>query len=73
MIPNVAVRWKYTRTLLGDGNFKQDHIKMKNDFDDVSLSDGLAYMVPRKDFEVYLAHAELVKPLKKNAREKQQV
>ena len=46
---------------------------MKNDFDDVSLSDGLAYMVPRKDFEVYLAHAALVEPPKQTTKEKQQV
>ena len=46
---------------------------MKNDFDDVSLSDGLAYMVPRKDFEVYLTHAESVKPPKLTEREKRQV
>ena len=46
---------------------------MKNDFDDVSLSDGLAYMVPRKDFEAYLAQAESAQPLKLTAREKKQV
>ena len=46
---------------------------MKNDFDDVSLSDGLAYMVPKKDFEAYLARAESTKPLKLTAREKKQV
>ncbi|KAK7680021.1 hypothetical protein QCA50_016967 [Cerrena zonata] len=49
--------WKYVPTLLADGNFKQDHIAMKNDFDDVALNDGLAYMVARKRFDEYLSEA----------------
>ena len=43
------------RTLVADGNFKQDHLAMKNDADDVSLSDGLGFMVARKTFNSYLA------------------
>ena len=43
------------RTLVADGNFKQDHLAMKNDSDDVSLSDGLGFMVSRKTFNSYLA------------------
>ena len=46
--------WKYTRTILGDGNFKQDHIAMKNDTDDVSFSDGLSYMVGKDRFNLYM-------------------
>ena len=42
------------RTLVADGNFKQDHLAMKNDNDDVPLSDGLGYMVGRKEFEAYM-------------------
>ena len=42
------------RTLVADGNFKQDHLKMKNDNDDVPLNDGLRYMVGRKDFKTYM-------------------
>ena len=49
------------RTILGDGNFKQDHLAMKNDFDDVSLNDGLGYMVARKPFESYINHALTLK------------
>ena len=39
---------------MGDGNFKQDHIAMKNDDDDVSFSDGLSYMVAKDKFDVYM-------------------
>ena len=42
------------RTLVADGNFKQDHLAMKNDHDDVALSDGLGYMVSRKQFDHYI-------------------
>lgn len=45
------------RTLLADGNFKQDHIAMKNNHDDVSLSDGLGYMVSRSPFDRYISEA----------------
>ncbi|KAK7678294.1 hypothetical protein QCA50_018642 [Cerrena zonata] len=48
-------RKKYMRTLLADGNFKQDHLRMKYDSDDVPLSDGHGYMVTRAPFEEYLA------------------
>lgn len=42
------------RTLLADGNFKQDHLAMRCDSDDVSLNDGLGYMVGRKRFDDYI-------------------
>ena len=41
-------------TLVADGNFKQDHLAMRNDNDDVALSDGLGYMVGRKEFNTYM-------------------
>lgn len=43
------------RTLLADGNFKQEHLKMKFPDDDVPLSDGHGYMVTKAPFERYLA------------------
>lgn len=45
------------RTMVADGNFKQDHLAMKYDNDDVSLSDGLGYMVSRKEFSRYIDSA----------------
>ena len=50
-------RWKYMRTLLGDGNFKQDHLAMKKGSDDVALNDGYGFMVKRRPFEKYIAEA----------------
>lgn len=45
------------RTLVADGNFKQDHLAMKRDSEDVALSDGLGFMVARKQFDEYLEEA----------------
>ena len=39
---------------MGDGNFKQDHLKMKNPDEDVPFSDGEGYMVRKNDFDEYL-------------------
>ena len=60
-------RWKFTRTLLGDGNFKQDHLAMKDDFDDVPLSDGLGYMVGKKRFGEYVEMITGLQRTKKDA------
>lgn len=46
---------------------------MKNDFEDVSLSDGLAYMVPRKEFDRYLEQADSLKPDARGDKEKREV
>lgn len=42
------------RTILGDGNFKQEHLKMKYPEDDVSLSNGHGYLVEEYEFRKYL-------------------
>ncbi|KAK7678352.1 hypothetical protein QCA50_018701 [Cerrena zonata] len=62
-------QWKYMPTLLADGNFKQDHLAMKNGFDDVALNDGLAYMVSRKRFDAYITEAPIVKALSSTCHE----
>lgn len=41
-------------TLLGDGNFKQEHLKMKYPEQDVALSDGHGYMVGKAGFDAYM-------------------
>ena len=46
---------------------------MKNDFEDVSLSDGLAYMAPRKEFDRYIQQAESLKPDARAGKERQEV
>ena len=55
-------RWKFQRTLLADGNFKQEHLKMKNPSDDVPLSDGHGYMVTKQDFQLYLKNTPAPPP-----------
>ena len=42
------------RTILGDGNFKQEHMKMKYPDDDVSLSNGHGYFAEEMSFRSYL-------------------
>ena len=44
------------RILIADGNFKQEHLKMKYPDDDVSLSDGHGYMVQRDKFKDYITN-----------------
>ena len=56
------MRWKYMRTILGDGNFKQDHLKMKHPVDDIPLSDGHGFMVGSKDFDRYTSELGPEKP-----------
>ena len=63
-------RWKFTRTLLGDGNFKQDHLAMKDEFDDVSLSDGLGYMVGKKTFETYVEKVSVLQKTRNDTSKK---
>jgi hypothetical protein len=41
-----------------DGNFKAEHLKMRNPDDDVALTDGDLYMVRSDDYERHLAHAK---------------
>lgn len=45
------------RTLLADGNFKQEHLKMKYPEEDVPLSDGHGYMVGKAGFDEYISNA----------------
>ncbi|KAI0069321.1 hypothetical protein K474DRAFT_1577288, partial [Panus rudis PR-1116 ss-1] len=46
--------WKYRPVMIADGNFKQEHVDMKNPMDDIALSDGHGYMVTRAPYQEYL-------------------
>ena len=48
------------RTLVADGNFKQDHLRSKNPQDDVALSDGQGYMVGKEPFDQYISSAPVL-------------
>jgi hypothetical protein len=47
-------RWLYRRNIVVDGNFSQEHMRMKRPEDDISLRDGLGYMVESGPYENHL-------------------
>ncbi|KIK12597.1 hypothetical protein PISMIDRAFT_120613 [Pisolithus microcarpus 441] len=46
--------WKYTHTMVMDGNFKAEHIKERCPEDQVQLMDGHGYMVSHPEYQEYL-------------------
>jgi hypothetical protein len=52
-----APRWLYTRSIVIDGNFTADHLKMKHPENDVGLSPGGRYIAEPTQYEEYLEHA----------------
>lgn len=49
--------WKYTRSVVLDGNFSAQHRKMRNPDDDVALADGHAFMVTDAPYKEHLKTA----------------
>jgi hypothetical protein len=56
--------WLYTRTTTLDGNFEMNKLKSKNPGDDVSLSDGTAFLVGHTR---YRAHLQMAKEIKEKS------
>jgi len=50
----MACRWLYTRSIVIDGNFSAEHLKMRRPEADVALSPGGRYMVEPKRYEAHL-------------------
>ena len=50
-------RWKYTRSVVLDGNFSAQHRKMRRPEDDVALADGHAFMVTDGPYKEHLKTA----------------
>jgi len=50
----MILRWLYTRSIVIDGNFSSEHLKMKRPEEDVFLSPGGRYMVEPKRYELHL-------------------
>jgi len=50
-------RWLYTRSIVIDGNFTADHLKMKRPENDVALSPGGRYMVEPTRYQAHLKSA----------------
>ena len=49
------------RSFTADGNFKADHIKQKNDDDDVPLTNGEGFMTNTERYKTHLANATEIK------------
>ncbi|THH05826.1 hypothetical protein EW146_g9795 [Bondarzewia mesenterica] len=47
-------KWKYMRSFMIDGNFSAEHMKMRNPWDDVVLTDGVGYMVTEGNYKDHL-------------------
>ena len=52
-----AFRWRFMIRLVMDGNFKADHMVMKNPSDDVWLVDGEGYFVSRAAYQKHIETA----------------
>jgi hypothetical protein len=53
-----SLAWMYSRTLVMDGNFKAEHLHPVNPTDEVSLMDGLGFMVSDPTYKRHLALAQ---------------
>ncbi|KIK73641.1 hypothetical protein PAXRUDRAFT_20647 [Paxillus rubicundulus Ve08.2h10] len=51
-------RWKYSWTIIIDGNFKAEHMDDKKPDDQVFLMDGKGYMVGQEKYHDYLKAAK---------------
>ncbi|KAG2347673.1 hypothetical protein BDR05DRAFT_849547, partial [Suillus weaverae] len=56
--PDNTPSWLFTRTLVMDGNFKAEHLHPVNPSDEVSLMDGLAFMVGDERYKSHLSIAQ---------------
>ena len=50
-------KWIYTRTFCADGNFKADHMNQRNEYDDVPLFHGEAFMTAPEAYKAHLRDA----------------
>ena len=50
-------KWLYTRTFCADGNFKADHMNQRNEYDDVPLFYGEAFMTAPEAYKAHLKDA----------------
>ncbi|KAI0742805.1 hypothetical protein C8Q80DRAFT_1238634 [Daedaleopsis nitida] len=50
-------KFKYTQSVVLDGNFSAQHRQMKNPEDDVALADGHSYMVTEASYKAHLKSA----------------
>ena len=48
------IRWLYRPSIVMDGNFCAEHLKMRKPEDDVALSDGDGFFTSLSDYELHL-------------------
>jgi hypothetical protein len=58
---NICSRWLYRRVLVYDGNFSNEHMRMRQPLLDASLTDGQGYMVEEEDYQFHLKHSVEIK------------
>ena len=56
-----SFRWLFWHSIVVDGNFYTDHLKMRHSEDDVTLADGLAFMVETKPYLKYISESKDIK------------
>ena len=52
-----VLSWKYSRALVMDGNFKAEHMLLKNASQELWLMDGKGFMVASEPYKRYLARS----------------
>ena len=52
-----VLSWKYSRALVMDGNFKAEHMLLKNASQELWLMDGKGFMVTSEPYKRYLARS----------------
>jgi len=57
----MVTRWLYTRSIVIDGNFSAEHLKMRRPEADVGLSPGGRYMVEPRRYESHLDTGKEIK------------
>ena len=57
-------RWLYTRSIVIDGNFAAEHLKMKRPEEDIALSPGGRYMVEPERYELHLKTGKEIKQVR---------
>jgi hypothetical protein len=54
-------RWLYARQIISDGNFKLEHMNLKNQEDDVFLNKGSGYLADPDIYGTHIANSTEVK------------
>jgi hypothetical protein len=58
---NICIRWLYRRVLVYDGNFSNEHMRMRQPWLDAGLTDGEGYVVGENDYQYHLKHSVEIK------------